>query len=422
MVPRIGPHWSTTAVIVCVNALPLVGVLGLGWDVTMLVTLYCLESGVVLVWSLVRAAFAGNPAQQDPDLLIIGALVTKRVSLSIPGTGLRLWLSNLIGAATAAVILPGLWLIVVAAPLAIVNADDLGTDAWTSVLLATTGIALVTGGRTLVDYFLRGEYRDHHAGTVLRGAFIRLAGLLIGTLLVVLTVGAATGGPNQTIGDLDPTVVGGSLLALIVIGKLAVDLAVRYRDTLIAAYREHINDFDEPPISLEPSAQPYEPVETALQGAVTRVRATPRARLLGWPVVAIRHSNLWVLAVLAIIAAPLLGLAGAWTLLGLVLVGVTVLSTTLLAVDYWLRYGFVEYRVGDSAVVAVDRLFRTPLWRVEAWDEQELRVERGRIDGLLGTETLVIDLPDRTHTLPGLEDATPILQAFDRRAEWPEGE
>lgn len=414
-----GPTTTTVAVLV-VNALPLVGILAFGWDVAALVTLYCFEVGVATLWTLVRAAFAGNPTYHDFDVLFLGALAEKRIALPIPVVGGRVWLSNLLATGVAAVIFPPLLLVVLSTPLIVVGAETLSREALTTILLATAGLFVAEGVRTAVEYFGGGAYRDHHAGTVFVGAFVRMAGLLFGTLLVVMTVGAATSaGPDTTLGELDPAPVGGSLLALVVLGKLSVDLASLHRDRLVAFYREHINDFDEPPVTL-PSAPPFEPVSTELAGDVARVDPDHRHRLLGWPSDASRHPYVWLPAGFTVFALPLFWLAGAWATFVVVLAATICFGSVLVAVDHWLRYGFVEYRVGDSAVVAFDRLFRTPLWRVDARDERTLRVERGRIDGLLGTETVVIGTGDRTYALPGLESAAPMLRAFDRPAERPD--
>ncbi|AUX09308.1 hypothetical protein AArcSl_1679 [Halalkaliarchaeum desulfuricum] len=83
--------------------------------------------------------------------------------------------------------------------------------------------------------------------------------------------------------------------------------------------------------------------------------------------------------------------------------------------DYWLRHGGVEYRTDGEAIVAYDRLFRTPLWRVEPWDELDLWVESDRVDNCFRTSTIVVELRDRTLGLPHLSDPAPILDTFDRR-------
>jgi hypothetical protein len=98
------------------------------------------------------------------------------------------------------------------------------------------------------------------------------------------------------------------------------------------------------------------------------------------------------------------------------LVGVSlIVPIGLLTIDYGLRYGGVGYWISKDDIVAHDRLFRTRLWRIEAWDEGGLRVERGRLHGLLNTSTAVIECADQELWLPHLQDSDPILDVFDRR-------
>lgn len=91
----------------------------------------------------------------------------------------------------------------------------------------------------------------------------------------------------------------------------------------------------------------------------------------------------------------------------------------LVSLDHLFRYGAVEYRVAPDrgAIVAYDRLFGTALWRVEAWDERALHVDRTPVDALLGTETVSIELSDDEYILPHLSDVKPVLAVFDRRPE-----
>jgi hypothetical protein len=91
-----------------------------------------------------------------------------------------------------------------------------------------------------------------------------------------------------------------------------------------------------------------------------------------------------------------------------------VVPTGLLTADYLLRYGGVEYRVSEEAIVAYDRAFRTRLWRIEPWDESGLRLEKTR---LLDTSTVVIDCSDRELRVPHLRDLEAILGVFDRRLD-----
>jgi len=125
--------------------------------------------------------------------------------------------------------------------------------------------------------------------------------------------------------------------------------------------------------------------------------------------------------VFLLFVAGLFAIGGSWIVAVVLGVAAVVVPIALGQTDYWLRYGGVEYRTDGDAIVAYDRLFRTPLWRVEPWDETDLRVERDRADDWLGTSTVVVELRDRTLRLPHLSDPDPILDAFDRRPDRSQG-
>jgi hypothetical protein len=129
------------------------------------------------------------------------------------------------------------------------------------------------------------------------------------------------------------------------------------------------------------------------------------------------HPGLWYLAVLPALGAALFAIGGDWGTVALLLGVAVALPVALAALDHELRHGLVEYRAGDDALVARDRLSGATLWRVEPWDETDLRVERGRLDRRLGTETLVIELRDDEYRIPGLADPEPILSVFGRQAD-----
>jgi hypothetical protein len=238
----------------------------------------------------------------------------------------------------------------------------------------------------------------------------------VGGLLTATFVGLAADSvsPEAPITAVDPTVVGPPILAGIVLVKFGFDLGGLYRERLVA--------FDE--ASALELGWAYEPPAPESIGPVdavnVRARPTVPGRLFGGisPANVRRHPGALVVGGVVFLFSLLFALGRVWDVV-LALVGVSLLVPTgLLAVDYGLRYGGVEYRVADDAdaVVAYDRLFRTRLWRIEPWDETGLRVERDRIHRFLDTSTVVVECPNRELWLPHLRDPAPILELFDRRA------
>jgi hypothetical protein len=128
-----------------------------------------------------------------------------------------------------------------------------------------------------------------------------------------------------------------------------------------------------------------------------------------------RHPGALAVGGFILLVSLLFVMGGVWDTV-LVLVALSlVVPMMLLLLDYWLRYGSIEYRVSGDAIVAYDRLFRTRLWRIEPWDESGLRIEQGRLDGVLDTSTVVIECSEWDLRLPHVRNPDPIIDVFDRR-------
>lgn len=397
------------------NLLPLVGVVTLGWNAAALMTLYWFELGIASFWAVVRALFAGRPSEIERDVLISGPLAQRRVGLSIPRTSLRVRLSSLLVLPIAAPILAVVWLFVGGLTVGVVADGGLPPAALDTVSLAIVAVFVGEAATTLVEYLGRGEYRDHSAQTAIQGVFTRGAAIFLGALFTVTVVGAATLEDDAPIAALDPDAVGLPLLLGIVAVKAAFDLAGLYGDRLAALDESSALDLG---FSYDPPAP--EPVDGSVAAPVQTVRHPRRARLAGAAMTVAGHPGLWYLAAIPALVATLFAVGGdPATAVVLAAVAVAV-PLGLAALDHELRYGLVTYRAGDGALVARDRLFGVALWRVEPWDETDLRVTRGRLDRRLGTETVVIELRDDEYRIPGLSDPEPVLSVFDRRAERPE--
>jgi hypothetical protein len=237
----------------------------------------------------------------------------------------------------------------------------------------------------------------------------------VGGLLTATFVGLAAGSvsPDDSIAAIDPTVVGPPILVGIVLVKFGFDLGGLYRERL-AAFDE-ASYFELGWAYEPPSDEPIDPVRTVDE----RIRPTVLGRLVGGlsPSNVRRHPGALVVSGLVLLGSLLFVLGGVWDVV-FALVGISlVVPIGLLTIDHGVRYGGIEYRVSDGAIVAYDRLFRTRVWRIEPWDEHGLRVERDRLHRWLGTSTVVVECSDRELRLPHLADPDPVLDVFDRRAE-----
>ena len=394
------------------NLLPLVGVVSLGWNAAALMTLYWFELGIASGWALVRALFAGRPSEIERDGLLIGPLAQRRVALSIPRTGVQVRLSSLLVLPVAAPILAVVWLVVGTLTVGVVVEEGTVSTVVDTVALATLALFIGEGVTTLVEYFGRGEHRDHSAQTAIQGVFAQGAAIFFGALFTVTIVGAGTLEEDTPISAIDPDAIGIPLLLGIVAVKFAFDLASLYGDRLAAFDESSSLDLG---LSYDPPAA--EPVDGSLAKPTETVRQPRRARLAGALTTPLGHPGLWYVGGGLALLGLLFAFGGDWGTVALLLAAALAVPLALAALDHELRHGLVEYRAGDGALVARDRLSGATMWRVEPWDETDLRVERRR----LGTETVVIELRDDEYRIPGLDDPEPVLDVFDRRPDRPDG-
>ncbi|RLM72390.1 DUF6498-containing protein [Halorubrum sp. Atlit-26R] len=397
------------------NLLPLVGVVALGWNAAALMTLYWFELGIASGWALVRGLFAGRPSEVEREVLISGPLAQRRVGLSLPLTDVQVRLSSLLVLPIAAPILVVVWAVVGTLTVGVVG-GGLGAEAIDTVTLAVLAVFVGEGATTLVEYFGRGEYRDHSAQTAFTGVFARGAAIFFGALFTVTVVAAGTLEDDTPISALDADAVGLPLLLGIVAVKAAFDLGGLYGDRLAAFDESSSLDLG---FSYDPPEP--EPADGSLAEPVETVRQPRRARVAGALTTPLGHPGLWYIAGAFGFVGLLFAIGGNWPTAGTLGALAVAVPLALAALDHELRHGLVEYRAGDDALVARDRLFGVALWRVEPWDETDLRVERSGLDRRLGTETVAIELRDDEYRIPGLDDPEPILDVFDRRADRPDG-
>lgn len=412
-VRRYTPPSKTIAVVIA-NLLPLVGVVALGWDVVALVFLYWLELGVLCFWALTRALFAGRPSELDPDHLLVGALTSKRVGIPIPFTAIRIRLSTLPVLTVAVPMLAFIWFFAGIMTIGVLGADLPAQETVQMVILAGFGMFVSEGISTFIEYFYRQGYRDHSAQTAIQGVFVRGLVITFGGIFTAMLVGLGSGsvGTDDPITAANPTVVGLPLLLGIVLVKFGFDLAGLYRDRLIA--------FDEK-TGLEigwayepPRQEPIQPIESE---STHRIRPAVLGRLIGGLSMSSvrRHPAAWFVGLFLALLGALFATGQVWDVVFLFAIGSVTVPLVLVTIDYWIRYGAIEYRLSDDSIVAYDRLFRTRLWRIEPWDESGIRVECDRIDAWLDTKTVIIELSDRELRLPRVSAVEPILAVFDRR-------
>ena len=415
------------------NLLPAVGVVLLGWHVADLLALYWLELGVVAVVTLLRVPFAGPATDVNPAALVVGPLAAREASLRVPLLG-RVWLAPALTLPFLLAVLAVGWAFTGGVLLA-----PFGADVIDGRLIGQVGlVALVVVGSTvtatLADSVDDGD-RASDPRRAAAGVLGRLAAVFLAGLATVTLAAAVTEGPEATLGAVDPAVVGLPLLVVLLLVKLLTDLAGLYGDRLRAAVgldrlRAAVGGDGRVDRgdgggrgsgdgaggeARGPENDEEGPTEPPASDA-RRVRPAPWSVVLGGLARAPASEGLWTLALLGTLPAALFAFAGVWSF-AVGLLGVTAaVVATLACLDHWLRYGAVAYHVADG-VTAHDARFDTTLWRVEPWDETGLRVERDRLDRLLGTETVVVERRETDRRLPHLPDAAPVVAVFDRDPE-----
>jgi len=394
------------------NAFPVLGVLTLDWSAASLLLLYWFELGVDAFWAVVRAVFAGRPPDIESGGLLFGPLAARQPTLPVPRTDLRVHLTTIVGLPLTIPVVGVAWLF--AGAVLIGPVPELSSDSIRSVTLAAIGIFLVTGGSTVRTYFFDGEYRYHNARTAFGGLLFKIIIVFFTGLVTVVFVGTATEGPKTPITSIDPTAVGLPLLLVIIGLKFTSDYLSVYRDRLDVYFKSYDQTYgwQQPPAETDS-------IERVLADTPHRVRPSRWGRIFGGPLRLSYHTGTATLGVLGLVCGALFAIAGRWIIVAVMSgLSLTVVGL-LLCIDQFLRYGTVEYRVSPetSALVAYDRLYEAPLWRIEAGEECDLRVERTIVDAFLGTVTITIEHADGEYILPHVSDSDSIVTVFDRRPE-----
>ena len=409
------------------NLLPVGGVVLLGWDAVTLLTLYWLELAVTGAFAFGRSVFH-PPQNVDEDVLFVGPLATREVTVPVPLTRLRVHLATVLLLPVLVCVFGFVWVTTAGFIFAPIGVP--GDEALTNATLGAFCTAGTTAVGTVVD-----TPSDRDAQTAMVAALSKTGSVFLAGIVTVTLVGVTTGGPDTTIGEIDGGAVTVPLLLAVVCVKYVVNLGVLYHDRLRASiirvheaigpgdrHNERAHD-DEDHAGGDATGSGGNATESGDEAGTRefdcRVRPTRRARLLGGVVRAASHPSVIFIGFFGVSIGGLFAGSDAWSLATTIL-GVTAVVVTVFVGADTLLHGSVEYRVGDGRVIAYDTSFGKQLWCVEVWDERALRVERGRLDRLLGTETLVIVLPETERRLPQLPTTDTVLAAFERQVKWPE--
>ncbi|WP_277554035.1 DUF6498-containing protein [Halobaculum limi] len=383
------------------NAIPLAGVVWLGWDPETLVAIYALELLVVLPLAGVKALFAGRPPATDRENGIFDVsesdLVEKRGSVRLHDRLPPIYPRNVPFA--VAVVSGGLWIgFFVLAPLSEVVAvlDILGRP---EVLLSVAILAVGQVAETAVTYFRNGRYVEVSPFAVVE--IPARQGFLLALFLFVVTIGGAT-----------PV-----LVAFVVVKVLFEWSGIRAErggggrltGWLSGPDSDTTADHVDVPVG-RPSATVDVDQRSVVAAAVWRVVSKTG------PFYVVLATFVWLgVPTFLGAGAPSLTLWIASGLAGLLLLSLLLVGDVVEVVltDGWMTYS----RVGDQ-IVAQDRLTDEPQWVTPIRELRDAAVVETRpADRYFGTRTITVTMgwgDDETElTLGPVSNPQTFVEAFD---------
>jgi len=251
--PHISVPDAKLVSVVVANGIPVVGLLVFDTSAAALLTFYWLELGVLSVWAIVRALFAGKrPSKEnerrgftDAQLAAIRAIRSSRIfdrlrdsvpvdhswkdiRFTIPRTDVGVYLGTIPALVFVIFFLSVVWLGfggVVAGPvLAATNATDL--PVW--VVTGTGVVFLSEGGQTARDYFYNGRHRETAVSDAFKHVFYQGLVMVAAGLAVLLIAYRFAEGKAVSVEG----AASGPLIYIAVAGKFTTELAMYYLDRL----------------------------------------------------------------------------------------------------------------------------------------------------------------------------------------------
>lgn len=207
----------TTTGVVLANALPLLGVLVFGWSVGLVLLFYWLESGIVLLFTMLAALVASEPGDTSGDDLALEHLLTSERTIRLREDWPPIRVRNVPIAASAGIAFGFFWVAhgVLVAGIAVQVDGPAAFAVGPWILAAILGVALNQSIAFHDQHVVERRYREEtakgHLWRILVRTMVLHVVLLIGGAVVA---GAATVAPGA----------GLVLLALLVVAKAPLEL------------------------------------------------------------------------------------------------------------------------------------------------------------------------------------------------------
>ena len=244
------------------NGIPVIGLVMFDTSARALLVFYWLELGVIMLWAIVRAVFAGKRPHREntvEDLAGTPGAILRIISSSrffasesadststgekwlntrilIPRTDVGIYLGTIPALVFIIPMLTVVWFGfggVVAGP---VVAATNTTDTPTWILTGAGIIFLSEGGQTVVEYFYQGNYRETTVWMAVKGIFWQGFALVSAGLVVLLIAFEFAAGRSVSV----ESAARGPLIFLVIACKFVIDLSLYYVDKRDQPLRELI--------------------------------------------------------------------------------------------------------------------------------------------------------------------------------------
>ncbi|WP_435115253.1 DUF6498-containing protein [Halolamina sp. C58] len=376
------PDLDAVAVVIASNLVVPAGVLLLDWSIAVLFGVLVAELAIVFGLALVKIPFAAKRSRGSVDRSRLAGLVHRlRGSIPLPGPIPGIYPRNLPPLFGGAVIGSVLLLFVVAL-FGFVAGGGVTDDEAAAIALGLLTVLVLRTGEELLEYFVRGGYREHSAQSAFAPPFTSLLG--VGSLLVAgVAVDAAGVAADR----------GEVVLALLVGGKLLLDLwGLR-----IEADEERHGVLARMFGSTETAVDP-EPVDEPAGDPTVTVRPSRSVAVVDALVSGLTYGVTSPITFFAFVGGGFGLLAGGFRTAAAVAAIVLAPFVAARAVARYLTYGAVEYRCYDGLLVVDSTLLDAAQARLRRQAVDGVTIDRDLVDRAFDTETLALDAdgPDTT--------------------------
>lgn len=244
------------------NSVPVVGLLAFDTSAAALLVFYWLELGVLMIWAIIRGAFAGKPPGEEADRepfsgsqwAVVRVILSARFfensdedstsndrswrdwQIPVPRTDVGIYLGTVPALVVVILLFSVVWAGfggVVAGPV-VVAANMTNAPMWP--LTGAGFVFLSEGTQTLRDYFYAGGYRETSVWPAAKGVFYNGFVVVGAGLLVLVSVQESIEGKAVSV----ESAASGPLIFTAIVSKFLIDLTAYYIDRLEQPLRDLI--------------------------------------------------------------------------------------------------------------------------------------------------------------------------------------